>query len=90
MIKYKASYYWQPKIEKVLVERETVNSVWVKGRREAKATQSHIFLATFEEAKDFLEGVFAEKAETARRRLHEANDTLGRAKALKEEGEEKS
>lgn len=84
MVKYKVDHYWEPRIEKVEVEKESGSSVWIRGRREAKETQYHAFFNTFQEAKDHLIDVFSKKAQEARLRLDLANGYLGNAKGLKE------
>ena len=94
IIKFKASITW-PNIERVTVEKETAQSVWIRGwafengagsgepARAAKASEYVSYFDTWAEAKQFL----LDKAETqivcAHQRLAIANDYLGNVKGMK-------
>jgi hypothetical protein len=84
MIKYKAEFSWEPRIKKVEVERETAHSVFFKGTNERKQTQYHAYFDSFQEAKDYVCGIFEDKVERARRSLEVAKSKYGNAKGLKE------
>lgn len=84
MIKYEADTSWL-KISKVEVERETKNSVWINGRRNAKLSGWKSYFDTFQEAKEYLIQAKNEDVFRARCALNRANAALGNAEGLKED-----
>ena len=91
MIKYKAEYYWAPKIVKVEIVRETKSSVVFnqktfsgKDMSERKNTQYHQYFDTFKEAKAFLVKVYEKNVASARYNLEAEKSLLGTVKGMKD------
>ncbi len=53
-LKYVARSRFSTQIDAVEVEKETAESVWVKGRRKAKMSDGNNYFDTWQEAHDFL------------------------------------
>lgn len=83
MKKYKAYFGYGADIEAVECDRETENSVWIKGNRRAKVGERETFHDTFEQAKDFLILRATRELESARSSLKRAQDKLGNIKGMK-------
>lgn len=83
MKKYKAYFGYNTDIEAVECDRETENSVWIKGSRRAKISEHETFHDTFEQAKDFLILRATRQLESARSTLQRAQDKLGNIKGMK-------
>ena len=83
MTKYKAKTY-HPFVEKVQVERETPNSIWVDGQRRAKMASDVGYFDSFDRAKGFLLAIAKEKVKVANYRLKQAKAFIGNVKGLKE------
>jgi hypothetical protein len=84
MVKYKAKFWWEPKIEKIEIEKETESFVFFRNKKEKKKTQDYVYFDSFDEAKAHLIQVYEGKATDARRALEMANSYLGNAKGLKD------
>jgi len=54
MIKYKAEMYYEPKIKKIEVERETACFVWIQGRKESKYSEYSRIHESFSDTKNYL------------------------------------
>lgn len=83
-IKYKAEFVFYPKIDKQKIERESIKSVFVDGRRIKKETSRHKYFDSFQEAKAYLIELYECKVSAARSVLEGAKGHLGNAKGLKE------
>jgi len=79
------------KIEVVEIERETESSVWVRGNRLGKITESHVYHDSWAAAHSYLLEKAKGKVEYARRQLEEHKSYLGNVKGMKnpESAEEK-
>lgn len=84
MLKYKAQILSGCWIIPIEAERETADSVWIKGRRNKKASSYESYFDTFQEARDHCVLNAQNKVDIARRQLELANSHLGNAKGLKE------
>lgn len=88
MIKWKATYTYGHKIEKVEVSRETDSSVFILNRRQgrirrhAKTTSYEKYFDTWEMAFEFLSDHCAELVLNKKRRLKEAKEILVGVMAL--------
>ena len=86
MIKYKTNKHFfrsEGFINKVEVERETEQSVWINGRRNSKHSDYSSFFDSFDEAKAFLLAIAEKKVTLAKLRLNDAQGELGNIKGLK-------
>jgi len=79
-IKYRITKRRGP--EKVIIERETDSFVWIKGRRNAKATSYERYFDTIEQVKEYRIGLADTAIEKASTSLEEA--IKDRAELLKE------
>ncbi len=52
---YIPSTSWNPEIKEIEIERETEDSIWVKGRRSAKFSSYRCYVSTYAEAKERME-----------------------------------
>ena len=83
--KYRTSSFGGEIIEPVEVERETVSSVWTKGRRSEKNTNYHQYWDTWEEAHTYLLDMSKSALESAKRELERAQnkyETISGMKAV--------
>ena len=69
-------------IEEVAVERETGQSVWVKGNRAAKHSDWHQYHDTYEQAFNHLDCRYTQKLTSAQARLDTATNELEAVKLL--------
>lgn len=76
MKKYLTKTYYEH-IQIVEVERESEQSVWIKGTRNAKVTEYARYHDTFEEAKRHLIERHEKAIEYARDKIHRAESALG-------------
>jgi hypothetical protein len=85
MIKYRTGGWGKNLIEVVEVEKETVNSVWLKGSstRRLKLSGFHNYFNTWEEAKNFLQDQADRKVDSLRRQLEQAKGEQGNIKGMK-------
>jgi hypothetical protein len=97
LIKYKASYHWEPRIIGVEITRETKSSVFFlsktpKGSEltERKFTTYHRYFDTFEEAKAFLAETYQRKVDSKRRELEVAKSYLGNVKGMKDNDQDRA
>ena len=67
--KYKATTGHYPRVEVVVIDRESDSSVWIKGRRLAKLNSPESYFETFEEAKTHLIACATDDVNTAKARL---------------------
>lgn len=82
--KYKAyKRTWGTTIEPVQVEKETVSSIWIDGRRSAKRSSYENYFDTWDEAKEFLTEYANSVLATARRSLETAHGFAGNVRGLK-------
>lgn len=82
--KFLARGWYTPEITVVEVERETEQSVWINGRKNAKVTTDSFISDTFDEAKTWMVRQFQEKFDREQRALQSATERLELAKAYKE------
>ena len=83
MKKYKTSGTWRARIEVVKIERETEQSVWIKGRRNAKRTEYDCYFDTWDEAKAYLLKQAEAQLASARSRLEHARENYDHIKDIK-------
>ena len=86
MTKYKterSSYSVEAKITPVEVEKETDVSVWIKGARNAKVTDWHIYHDTWQAAHDHLTKEAERHVVSARLALERAKGAQGNVKGMK-------
>ena len=86
IIKFKAapSWHFNAEIEEVVVERETDESVWIKGRRNAKQTSGgYCYFDSWGLAHAALLAARQDNVQIARRCLEVANSQLGNVKGMK-------
>jgi len=81
MIKYKTDG-WNSLIERIEVERETDSSVWIKGRRCAKASSYNNYFDKWDQAKDYLLKGALRNRDNKRHQLDRADKELKKIKAL--------
>ena len=81
--KFKAINGYRKDIEIVHVERESDNSVWIKGNRRGKVTDYETYFDDFDSAKSHLLSKAEEELNIARRRLETAQGVYGNVKGLK-------
>lgn len=72
-------------IIKVEIERETDSSVWIRGHRQGKNTESHQYLDTWKEAEFLLREQAEGYLDTCKNRLKDAEEILSEIKELREE-----
>lgn len=72
-------------IIKVEIERETDSSVWIRGHRQGKNTESHQYLDTWKEGESILKERAESYLDTCKNRLKDAEQTLAEIKELREE-----
>ncbi|MEM7209603.1 MAG: hypothetical protein AAF434_17420 [Pseudomonadota bacterium] len=70
------------KITAHIVERETDSSVWIKGRRRAKASNKHQYFDTWREAHEALQENQSNKVASALRRLEQAKERFHKINSL--------
>lgn len=83
MRKYKVSR-WLNRIETVEIEKETGRSVWVRGRKELKACNTHKYFDTFEEAKRYLIVRFETNIINAREVIRKTESSLETLRKMQE------
>jgi hypothetical protein len=84
MIKYKAEhYYWGHKINQEEVERETKTSVWVRGARHAKVSQSGSYHDTWQDAHDHIVAGEERAVKGAQAELNRVQAVLRKAKGMR-------
>ena len=83
MKKYLTKKYYD-EIEILEVERETAESVWIKGSRSAKSTTYSIYHDTFDSAKQFLIELHERDIKAAREKIQRAESALGLIRKLTE------
>lgn len=71
-------------IEPCEVDRVTDNSVFINGKRNAKFSEWHNYLPTFEASKNFLIHDAKSQVQTAQSRLDSAKEYLAKIEALSE------
>lgn len=76
MIQYEVQLRWGYKITPIEVEKETETSVWVKGRRRAKATAYDQIFKTLPEAKQFMIARCEQEINEYEKRISEAMAAL--------------
>ena len=80
---YKASTLsWRAPIEKIEVERESKDSIWINGRRNAKRAGYENHFKTFEEAKNWLIQVAEDEKNKFERDLDQAIERLNKLESL--------
>lgn len=84
MIKYKTSNYGRERISAIDVERETDQSVWINGRRQAKASNYEAIYDSWTEARDALLHKAEHSLQSRQAQLQRAQDELEHIKGLKE------
>jgi len=87
MKKFEAYYGWRVEITEIDVERETDQSVFVKGRRRAKVTERECIFDTYDDAKTWLMERAADEIESARRELELAHAKFGNIKGMRQQAE---
>ncbi|UIY58156.1 hypothetical protein [Burkholderia cepacia] len=75
---------WADKIQIIEVERETDESVWIKGRRNAKKSNIGIYHDTFGDAKQALVERHEKDIKVARDKIHRAESALGTIRKMTE------
>ena len=81
--KYKTARFRPARIEAVEVERETVQSVWINGRKNAKRSSWDAFHDSWDEAHAYLLALAESKLKGARRDLELAQSEHGNVKGMK-------
>jgi hypothetical protein len=82
-MKFRTKRYSPAAIEAVDVERETEQSVWIRGKRLAKRSQYDRFFDSWAKAHAHLLAKAEGELASACRRLDLANSTLGNVKGMK-------
>lgn len=80
---YNAKSGYSMGIQEVEIDKETDQSVWIKGRRNAKRSSYDNFFPTYEEAYVFIHGKVCEEIEKRRQQLKWAEDKLEEVELLK-------
>jgi hypothetical protein len=83
MKKYRTKSY-SDMIESIEVERETKDSVWVNGRRNAKITSYDRYHESFEMARQWLIERHEGDISAARAKIHRAESALGSIRKMVE------
>lgn len=83
MKKYKTTK-WSDVVTVVEVEKETDQSVWCRGCREAKSSLYHQYFDTFEEARKHLIERLEGQIKHARSAIHKAESALGAIRKINE------
>jgi hypothetical protein len=76
MKQYEVQLRWGYKITPIEVEKETESSVWVNGRRRAKATAYDQIFKTLPEAKKFMISRCEREIAEYEKRISEAREAL--------------
>jgi len=80
---YKTKSNWpEAKIYEVEVERESKDSVWINGRRNAKVSTYDCYFPTWDECYMFLLGKGESRLRAAKERLADAENLLAEIKKL--------
>lgn len=85
MIKFKVSlgdYDVTPRIDEVIIEKETASSVWINGSRQAKRANYTNYFDTREQAKKALCNAQENRCNSLKRQLEKAEDSLLKVREL--------